>query len=154
MLPEQCVKCGYPAAIKKMKAKGMEVKIKFKCPNGHEKEFRVPANMQHQWLNQAVRMIYRCDKCGTGPLRITQPESEDHYVEFYVVCPRDGERKRKIDETIYYAISSAQGAAQYGQGQPAAPSSPQSTPCTKCGSNLRWIEEYNRWYCDRCQQYL
>ncbi len=26
-------------------------------------------------------------------------------------------------------------------------------PCLDCGSNMRYIQEYNRWYCEKCQGY-
>jgi len=31
--------------------------------------------------------------------------------------------------------------------------SSQSYPCARCGAPLRWITEYNQWYCDNCRVY-
>ena len=158
MLPRQCDRCGYAYGIRKIKEHHGEVTIKVKCPNDHEREFCVPIMAQGQWLDQAIKMIYTCEKCGAETRDFTEPESEDHYTKFYIICPRDGERKRRIDETIYYQIYNAErNKAMYGAKQELAQGTAQassSTPCTRCGSNLRWITEYNRWYCDRCQQYL
>ncbi|MEF8874304.1 MAG: S8 family serine peptidase [Candidatus Thermoplasmatota archaeon] len=33
------------------------------------------------------------------------------------------------------------------------PSSPGGKACPVCGGHLKWIEEYESWYCDRCQEY-
>ncbi len=44
---------------------------------------------------------------------------------------------------------------QPGQQQAAAPG-PAGEPahtCSTCGRELRYVEEYDRWYCDNCQQY-
>ena len=40
--------------------------------------------------------------------------------------------------------------------QPAPPIPPtlQSNMCPTCGQPLRWIAEYQRWYCDREQKYV
>ncbi len=42
----------------------------------------------------------------------------------------------------------------YGQ-QPQQEQEPQQqqNACPTCGSQLRWINEYSRWYCDNCQEY-
>jgi len=29
----------------------------------------------------------------------------------------------------------------------------QSKPCPSCSSQMRYIDEHNRWYCDNCQEY-
>ena len=31
---------------------------------------------------------------------------------------------------------------------------PPQPRCTVCGWNIRWVNEQNRWWCDRCQRYL
>ena len=31
---------------------------------------------------------------------------------------------------------------------------PQQNACPSCGGPIRYIQEYQRWYCDRCQKYL
>lgn len=148
MITKLCGSCGYPLGIRKMKLKHGVVKIKAKCPNKHEIEFSVPSMMQDRWLNEAIKMVYTCEKCGAEITSFTEPELEDHYVKFYLICPHDGQRKRTINETIYYLISGADHSKIQGSGQATQP-----TPCIKCGSTIRWIPEYNRWYCDKCQEY-
>ncbi|MFO8110760.1 MAG: hypothetical protein R6U17_09640 [Thermoplasmata archaeon] len=45
---------------------------------------------------------------------------------------------------------------QYQQQPPPSQQPPPQQPgqsCPDCGSNMRYIDEYNRWYCDNCQGY-
>lgn len=30
---------------------------------------------------------------------------------------------------------------------------PPGKPCPDCDGEMRWIEGYNRWYCERCKEY-
>jgi len=43
------------------------------------------------------------------------------------------------------------------RGQPVAPSTiahrPPPPPCPKCNSQMNYINEYKRWYCDNCRKY-
>jgi hypothetical protein len=34
------------------------------------------------------------------------------------------------------------------------PQQPQQQTCPGCGAPIRYIDQYQRWYCDRCQKYL
>jgi len=36
---------------------------------------------------------------------------------------------------------------------PAAPAAPAVRYCPKCGSPMRYIAQYKRWWCDTCRQY-
>ncbi len=38
-------------------------------------------------------------------------------------------------------------------GQPTEEIESEEGSCESCGSELRYIEEYERWYCDDCQEY-
>lgn len=33
------------------------------------------------------------------------------------------------------------------------PPQQQGRSCPDCNGNMRWVGEYNRWYCDNCQSY-
>jgi hypothetical protein len=37
---------------------------------------------------------------------------------------------------------------------PAQPAAPATPTCPTCGSPLRYIQQYQRWYCDREQKYV
>lgn len=52
---------------------------------------------------------------------------------------------RAAVDPVYYGTGAAAAA-------PAAPSMPGRT-CPRCGSQMRYVPEYNRYYCDHCQQY-
>ena len=39
------------------------------------------------------------------------------------------------------------------QVPPPPPPTQQVTYCTTCGKSMRFIEQYQRWYCDNCQKY-
>jgi len=39
------------------------------------------------------------------------------------------------------------------QRQPPPPSQKPSKNCSDCGGQMRYIEEYDRWYCDSCEEY-
>ncbi len=41
---------------------------------------------------------------------------------------------------------------QQQQQQP-PPQQQQARPCPDCSGNMRYVSEYNRWYCDNCQGY-
>ncbi|MBS3782047.1 MAG: hypothetical protein KGY66_08565 [Candidatus Thermoplasmatota archaeon] len=43
--------------------------------------------------------------------------------------------------------------SQQQQRQSPPPSQKPSKNCPDCGGQMRYIEEYNRWYCDSCQEY-
>ncbi|MEF8874254.1 MAG: hypothetical protein V5A88_06230 [Candidatus Thermoplasmatota archaeon] len=38
-----------------------------------------------------------------------------------------------------------------GQQQP--PAQQQQNTCPDCGSQMRYVDEHDRWYCDNCQEY-
>lgn len=39
-------------------------------------------------------------------------------------------------------------------GPPSSATSAETPTCPFCGQNLRYIDEYQRWYCDNCSQYV
>ena len=39
-------------------------------------------------------------------------------------------------------------------GPPVGAQTPEQPTCPFCGKNLRFIQEYQRWYCDSCSQYV
>jgi len=43
--------------------------------------------------------------------------------------------------------------SQQQQRQPPPPSNQTAKNCQDCGGQMRYIEEYNRWYCDGCEEY-
>jgi len=43
--------------------------------------------------------------------------------------------------------------SQQQQRQPPPPSNQTVKNCQDCGGQMRYIEEYNRWYCDGCEEY-
>ena len=47
-------------------------------------------------------------------------------------------------------------AYQYSQIPVTLPPEPQTTmnPCPRCGASLRWIQQYQRWYCDQEKTYI
>ncbi len=51
-----------------------------------------------------------------------------------------------------------QGGQQQPPGQqqqqpPQPPGQQQENACPDCGSQMRYIDEHDRWYCDNCQEY-
>lgn len=34
------------------------------------------------------------------------------------------------------------------------PAADQTPKCPKCGKDVNWIEQYQRWYCQECKQYI
>lgn len=61
----------------------------------------------------------------------------------YSVCPYCGR-----------STSAPQQQQQYGAPpQQQQPPQQQGRQCPDCGGGMRYVNEYNRWYCDRCQGY-
>jgi hypothetical protein len=51
-------------------------------------------------------------------------------------------------------MQAAQPQWQAQQAQPAMPAAQPNYPCPRCTSTLMWVQEYQRWYCGSCQQYV
>lgn len=84
-----------------MKAKFPMVKVRVKCPQGHDHKYEILMDQMNIWLPEIVPQIFRCDKCGAPALQMSYPKSSDHYVKFYVLCPHHGDREKKIDGPIF-----------------------------------------------------
>ena len=50
--------------------------------------------------------------------------------------------RRKIFDSVTDSVTSSQQQNQ-----------PPSNPCPDCGQSMRYIDEYDKWYCDNCQEY-
>jgi hypothetical protein len=65
---------------------------------------------------------------------------------------KNDETIRKFFEQLNYLLSQPQGG---GQGQAQGQTQAQGAQhCNRCGLAIRYVQEYQRWYCDNCQQYL
>jgi len=64
-----------------------------------------------------------------------------------IVRPDMAEVERKRQQQQYYQ-QPPQQQQQYHQQPPK-----QSKQCPSCKNQMRHIDEYNRWYCDSCQEY-
>ncbi|MFW5907345.1 MAG: hypothetical protein ACOCTR_03190 [Candidatus Natronoplasma sp.] len=99
----------------------------------------------------------------------TQEEyvDEDEYVakEESRSCMDCGGRLRWIDQyEMWYCDNCQEYKPQAGEEREAAEEEKGAEPpaeedvevklCPHCVSELRWIEQYGRWYCDNCQQYI
>ncbi len=77
---------------------------------------------------------------------------------WFVVRPdmAEVEQKRREKQMGGYQQQHQQPPQQYG-GQQQPPQQPpqqqQGRACPDCNGNMRYVNEYNRWYCDRCQGY-
>jgi len=82
----------------------------------------------------------RCPKCGTLFEEDSRIQSKDMNTE-----------------TISSGMASTSGSQAVGtsvnQQPPPPPSPKKENPCPDCGSELRFIDQYDRWYCDNCQEY-
>ncbi len=57
-------------------------------------------------------------------------------------------------KTYYYPPPTYPHQAPQYAGYPYPPQQPLPTyPCTTCGGQLRYINQYQRWYCDSCKKY-
>ncbi len=66
----------------------------------------------------------------------------------YSVCPYCNNQAGSSQQQQYG------GQQQYGAPpQQQQPPQQQGRPCPDCGGSMRYVNEYNRWYCDRCQGY-
>lgn len=64
------------------------------------------------------------------------------------------ERKRQQSQMGGYYPQQQYGAPQQQQyQQPPPPPQQQGQQCPDCRSGMRYVSDYNRWYCDRCQGY-
>jgi len=64
-----------------------------------------------------------------------------------VVRPDMAEVERKRQQQQQYQ----QPQQQYQQQPPQQQQ--QARPCPTCGNQMRHIDQYNKWYCDNCQEY-
>lgn len=61
----------------------------------------------------------------------------------------------KTDETINKFFNQLNSILMQPQGGAQAQSQAQGEQnCNRCGLKIRYIQEYQRWYCDNCKQYL
>ncbi len=100
----------------------------------------------------------KCPTCG-GQLRFVQ-----EYERYY--CDNCEDYKMPVhppEPSTPQPPQSQQSGQQYQQpqNQPSqqptqqAPSPEEETKiCPTCGNEVRWIEEYERYYCDNCQKYI
>ena len=101
----------------------------------------------------------KCPTCG-GNLRFIH-----EYDRYY--CDNCQDYKVPVhppEQSTPQPPPSQQPTQQYqNPGQSYQQSTQQATPppqeegrkvCQTCGNEARWIEEYNRYYCDNCQKYL
>lgn len=110
----------------------------------------------------------KCPTCG-GQLRFVQEydryycdNCEDYKVPVHPPEPTTPQPPPSQQSTQQYQQPQNQPAQQSRQQpqQPTQQSSP-SPPkeenkkiCPTCGNEARWIEEYERYYCDNCQEYI
>lgn len=52
------------------------------------------------------------------------------------------------------AVQAAPQASAAQASQPQAGQAVHTAPCPYCNGTARWIEQYQRWWCDACQKYL
>lgn len=89
-----------------------------------------------------------------------------------VIRPDMAEVHQKRQQQQYYGGQYGQQPyqqQQYGQQQYQQPQHPPqqhqpppqqppqqqaaTNPCPGCGQQMRWVQQYNRWYCDNCREY-
>lgn len=95
------------------------------------------------------------------PVRGQRP-GQQTYRQGTTTRREEGSAQKSQDQTeeqrTYEKSSNQAGAAgvsQQQRGQTKEETQPQqeSHPCPDCGQPIRYIQEYDRWYCDTCQEY-
>jgi len=73
-----------------------------------------------------------------------------------ILVKKRGKSESSREEEYYQRESTSRNQSsrvpQQSKGPPAQETSEQNL-CRDCGGEMRYIEEYDSWYCDKCQQY-
>lgn len=125
--------------------------------------YKLPDDQKYYFITDNTDNGRSSDQEPTGSVRVriendwNEPETELGFigyaicglliVGFIAVMYFKNSRSSEPDYSSSYTPSSAgQYAAQTDSQQ-------QSYPCASCGGNLKYVEEYGRWYCYDCQKY-
>ncbi|MFX1295897.1 MAG: hypothetical protein ACFFD2_13730 [Promethearchaeota archaeon] len=143
-----CDKCGRPIAIKKMKGKNKLFTIG-RCPNLHYKRFTLSYASIDEWIALLDTHLFKCVKCDIPP-KITII-FKGIWVKVQLRCSTHGSNKAcLVPMIIYNKIMQTRKKDKFQ-----TPFSTSSTlNCQICGAPAKYIPQYRRYYCYRCQQYV
>ncbi|MHA1713381.1 MAG: hypothetical protein ACTSW4_05015, partial [Candidatus Ranarchaeia archaeon] len=92
-----CRKCGKPLSGSAVQFESPTVmRVNVECPSGHKGIRKIDVQMNPQWIEPLLELLFVCKRCGRKPLSIAGIKTQGYISQLTVLCPVHGTGTRLL----------------------------------------------------------